>query len=93
MNMWQRTAILGGLAVAVVMLADTSLAAGKRTQSRSGSANGTVTRTATSTQTQSRQQLRDGSCLTGTTSPTAAGGTATGSGIRQQLRDGSCLTN
>lgn len=93
MNTWQRMGIVVGVVAATVLLADGAFAAGngKGAPRRAGSANGTVARTATATRTQLRQQLRDGSCLTGTTAPAAAG-TATGTGDRLRLRDGSCLT-
>jgi hypothetical protein len=90
MKIWHRMVITGGVAVATVLLAGTSLAAGggKGPQYRGGQANGSVTRTETATQT--RQQLRDGSCLTGTAATT--GTAAASTGARQRLRDGSCLT-
>jgi len=93
MKMWQRVVITGGVMVVTVLLAGTSLAAGgggggKGPQYRGGNANGNTARTATCTQT--RQQLRDGSCLTGTV--TASGAATAGAGDRLRLRDGSCLT-
>lgn len=88
MNTWHRTMVAAGVAAAVLW-ADSALAAG-RTQTRAGNANGTVTRTSTGTQL--RQQLRDGSCLTGTATAATKAAPGTGAGDRLRLRDGSCLT-
>ena len=88
MNSWHRTMVMAGVAAAV-LFADSAWAAG-RTQTRAGNANGAVMRTSTSTQL--RQQLRDGSCLTGTSTSAAKTAPGTGAGDRLRLRDGSCLT-
>lgn len=85
MKSWQRMGIVAGVAVATVMWAGSAFAAGgKGPQQRAGKANGSALRTATGTQT--RQQLRDGSCLSGPGTPAA-----TRAGDRLRLRDGSCL--
>ena len=89
MNSWHRTMVMAVVAAAAVLWADSAWAAG-RTQTRAGSANGAVTRTSTSTQL--RQQLRDGSCLAGTSTSAAKAAPGTGAGDRLRLRDGSCLT-
>ena len=89
MKSWKQMGVAVGMAVAVVLWADNALAAGQ-SQTRAGSGKGSVKRTST----QTRQQLRDGSCLTGTATGTAKSGSANagGNGTRQQLRDGSCQT-
>ena len=91
MKSWQRMVMALGLMAVAVLWTDSAQAAG-RTQTRAGNAKGDVTRTSTCTQAQLRQQLRDGSCLTGTSASAARTVTGTGAGDRLRLRDGSCLT-